>query len=105
MRLDFTIGCDDCRWTSRRRQSIHCSRIQVFFLVIMCFDARESTTIFLSSGLRVGGAGRIRLCRFCTLIDIVTETAIVSFLNTARWLSIANNFLDFFVHAVLSPDS
>ena len=25
--------------------------------------------------------------------------------NTARWLSIANNLLEFFVHAVVSPDS
>ena len=49
------------------------------FLVIMCFDDRESTTNFHSSGLRVDGAGRIRLCRFCTLIHIVRETAIVSF--------------------------
>ena len=28
-RLHFSIGCYDCRWTSRRRQSIHFSRIQV----------------------------------------------------------------------------
>ena len=45
---------------------------------------------------------RIRLCQFCTLIDIVTKTAIVSFRkNTARLLSTANNILDFFAHAVL----
>ena len=25
--------------------------------------------------------------------------------NTARWLRIANNLQEFFVHAVLSPDS
>ena len=48
----------------------------------------------------------IRLCRFCTLSDIVTETAIVTFGTlTARWLSTANNLQEFFVHAVLSPDS
>ena len=31
MRLHFSIGCYDCRRTSRRRQSIHFSRIQVLF--------------------------------------------------------------------------
>ena len=44
-------------------------------------------------------------CHFCTLIDIVAETAIVSCSDTARWLPIANNLQEFFVHAVLSPDS
>ena len=42
---------------------------------------------------------RVRLCCFCTLIDIVTETAIVSF------RTLPNNLPEFFVHAVLSPDS
>ena len=31
MRLHFTIGCYDRRWTSRRRQSFQFSRIQVLF--------------------------------------------------------------------------
>ena len=31
MRLHFSIGCYDCRGTSRRRQGIHFSRIQVLF--------------------------------------------------------------------------
>ena len=31
MRLHFSIGSCDYRWTSRRRQSIHFSRIQVLF--------------------------------------------------------------------------
>ena len=31
MRLHFTVGCYSCRWTSRRRQSILFSRIQVLF--------------------------------------------------------------------------
>ena len=31
MRLHFTIGCYDCRWTFRRRQSFQFSRIQVLF--------------------------------------------------------------------------
>ena len=31
MRLHFTIGCFHRRTTSRRRQNIHCSRIQVLF--------------------------------------------------------------------------
>ena len=44
MRLHFTIGCYDCRWTSRRRQSIQFSR-----MLIMCIDAPESTTNPLSS--------------------------------------------------------
>ena len=58
MRLHFSIGCYDCRWTSRRRQSIHFSRIQVLLLLLMCIDAPESTTNSLSSGSRVDGAGR-----------------------------------------------
>ena len=41
---------------------------------------------------------------FCTFIDKVVETAIVSF-YTARWTPIANNLQEFFVHAVLFPDS
>ena len=41
---------------------------------------------------------------FPTLIDIVAETAIVS-KHTARWFPIANNLQEFFVHAVLFPDS
>ena len=48
---------------------------------------------------------RIRLCRFCTFIDIVTETAIVSFRTLPVGFSIANNLLESFVHAVLSPDA
>ena len=31
MRLHLTIGCYDCRWTTRLRQSIHFSRTQVLF--------------------------------------------------------------------------
>ena len=31
MSLHFSIGCYDCRRTSRRRQSVHFSRIQVLF--------------------------------------------------------------------------
>ena len=54
MRLHFSIGCYDCRWTSRRRQSIHFSRIQVLF----ADDAPASTPNSLSSGLRFDGAGR-----------------------------------------------
>ena len=53
MRLHFTIGCYDCRWTSRRRQSIQFSRI-----LIMCIDAPKSTTNPLSSCLRVDGASK-----------------------------------------------
>ena len=47
---------------------------------------------------------RIRLCHFCTLIDIVTETAIVSFrtLPVGFPLPIISKNS---VHAVLSPES
>ena len=48
---------------------------------------------------------RIRLCHFSTLSHIVAETAIVSFSHTAHWFPIANNLQEFFVHAVLIPDS
>ena len=48
---------------------------------------------------------RGRLCRFCTHIDIVTETACVSFRRLSVGFSIANNLLDFFVRAVLPFDS
>ena len=41
---------------------------------------------------------------FATLIHIVVETAFVS-LHTARWCPIANNLQEFFVHAVVFPDS
>ena len=45
---------------------------------------------------------RIRLCRFCTLVHIVSETEIVSFRTLPASFSIANSLLDFFVHAVSS---
>ena len=48
------------------------------------------------------GFGCVNFARF---INIVTETTIVSFRNTARWLPIANNLQEFFVHAVLPLDS
>ena len=57
MRLHLSIGCYDCRRTSRHRQSIHFSRIQVFLLT-MCIDAPESTRNSLSSSFRFDGAGR-----------------------------------------------
>ena len=58
------------------------------FEVILAGPSKHSTTGTLSSGTsgsrriflilpRERGRRRIRLCRFCTLIDIVTETAIV----------------------------
>ena len=31
MRLHFTIGCYDCRWTSRRCHGFQFSGIQIFF--------------------------------------------------------------------------
>ena len=57
MRMHFSIGCYDCRRTSRHRQRIHFSRIQVFLLII-CIDALESTTNSRSPGLRFDGASR-----------------------------------------------
>ena len=56
MRLHFSIGCYDYPRTTRFRQGIHFSIIQVFLLII-CIDAPESTTNSRSSGLRVD-AGR-----------------------------------------------
>ena len=53
MRLHFSIGGYDHRRTARFRQSIHFSISQVFFLLIMCIDAPESTTNSRSSGLGV----------------------------------------------------
>ena len=60
-------------------------------------------------GLRVLDAFRSFCCMkewdgfgwwtFPTLIDIVTETALVSY--TARWTPIANNLQEFFVHVVV----
>ena len=58
MRLHFSIGYYDNRRTTRLRQSIHFSRIQVLFADIMCIDAPESTTNSRSSGFRFDGAGR-----------------------------------------------
>ena len=31
MRVHFSIGCYDCRWTSRRRPSVQFRRVQVLF--------------------------------------------------------------------------
>ena len=56
MRLHFSIGCNNRRWTTRFRQGIQFSRIPVL-LLIMSIDAPESTTNCRSSGLRVD-AGR-----------------------------------------------
>ena len=77
-----------------------------------CYNSTAGTSASGTSGSRCFSLillherirSRIRLCHFSTLIDIVAETAIVSF-NTARWLHIANNLQEFFVHAVLFPDS
>ena len=51
MRLHFSIGCYDYRRSTRLRQRIHFSIVQVL-LGIMCIDAPESTTNYRSSGLR-----------------------------------------------------
>ena len=86
------------------------------FEIILARPSRHSTTGTLSSGtsgsrrisltlLHERIRRRIRLCHFSTLIDIVAETTIVSFRALLRWTSIANNLQEFFVHAVLSPDS
>ena len=83
------------------------------FEVILARQSKHSSTGTSASGtsgsrcnshtlLRRRSRRRIRLCRFCTLIHIVSETAIVFFWNTARSFLIANNLLDFFVHAVSS---
>ena len=87
------------------------------FEVLLAGPSRLSSTGTLSSG--TSGSRRISpilphertrrripLCQCGTLINIVTETAIVSFRTLPVGLfPIANNILDFFVHAVLSPDS
>ena len=57
MRLHFSIGCYDYRRTTRLRQSIHFSRIQV--LVAYHVHRRSGvTTNSRSSGLRFDGADR-----------------------------------------------
>ena len=53
MRLHFTIGGYDYRGTTRFRQGIHFSVVQVLFLLIICIDAPEFTTNSRSSSLRV----------------------------------------------------
>ena len=86
------------------------------FEVILAGPSRHSSTGTFASGTsgsqrislilsRRRSRRRIRLCRFCTLFDIVTETATVSFRRLPRWFSTANNLQEFFAHAVLSPDS
>ena len=42
---------------------------------------------------------------FSTFSDIVTETCNCLLQNTARWFFIADNLQEFFVLAVLSPES
>ena len=53
MRLHFSIGGYDYRMTTRFRQGIHFSAIQVLLLLVMCIDAPESTTNSRSSSVRV----------------------------------------------------
>ena len=57
MRLHFSIDGYDYRRTTRFRQSINFSITPVLFLLIMCIDAPESTTISRSSGLKLMQAG------------------------------------------------
>ena len=54
--------------------------------------------------LRRRSRRRIRLCRFARFSNCVGNCMCL-LLTTARLLSIANNLLDFFVHAVLPSDS
>ena len=77
--------------------------------------ARPSPLGLLPLGLRVLDAfhillrrrswRRVRLCQFCTLIDIVTETASVSFRTLPVGFPLPTISNNSFVHAVLSPDS
>ena len=84
--------------------------------VIFAWPSRHSTTRTFTSGTsgprwfsltlpheRI--LRRIWWWTFPTLIDIVTETAIVFLSHISRWFPIANNLQEFFVHAVLFPDS
>ena len=57
MRLHFTIGCYDYRRTTRLRQSIHFSRIQVLFADHVHRRSGVDNNS-RSSGLRFDGAGR-----------------------------------------------
>ena len=83
--------------------------------VILARSSRHSTTGTLSSGtsgslrfslilLHERSRSQIRLCQFSTLIDVVAESAIVSFhtLPVGVPLPIISKY---FVHAVLSLDS
>ena len=86
------------------------------FKVILAGLSRHSSTGTLASGTsgsrwfslilpRGRTRRRIMLCRFCTLIDIVTETAIVFFRTLPVGLPLPTISQDFFVHAVLPSDS
>ena len=84
--------------------------------VILARSSRHSTTGAFTSGtfgsrwfsltlLHERILRRIWWWTFSTLIDIVAETAIVSFHTLPVAFPIANNLQEFFVHAVLCPDS
>ena len=78
------------------------------FEVILAWPSRHSLTGTLSSGtsgsqrisvilLHERTRRQIRLCHFCTLIDIVTETAIVSF----HTLPVENSLYTLFCSLIL----
>ena len=86
------------------------------FKVILASPSRHSTTGTFSSGtsgsrcfslilLHERIRRRIRLCQFSALINVVAETAIVSSRTLPVGLPIANYLQEFFVLAVLFPDS
>ena len=81
-----------------------CRAIETFFHSDSCLsDFWFSTHFSHSAAWRT--RRRFRLCRFCTLIDIVTETAIVSYRTLPVGFPLPDNLQEFFVHAFLSPDS
>ena len=104
-----------CRTSILEGATFHrMSYCKFFFKVILAGPSRHCTTGTLSSGtsgsrrislilLHERIRRRIRLCRFCTLINIVAETAIVSFRTLPVGFPLPTNLLEFFVHAVLSP--
>ena len=63
------------------------------------------STLFSHSAAWKRTRRRIRLCHFSTLVNIVTETTIVSTGTLPVGLPLPTNLQEFFVHAVLSLDS
>ena len=89
-------------WVVRSFQVIFCTAVEPFSHLGFCFQDFWFSMHFHILLRRISWR-KIRLCRFCTIILIVSETASVSIRKLP--VSCPNNLLDFFVHAVLPFDS